>query len=238
MARGGADKTRDDPERRCIATRESQPKAGLIRFVIGPDLEVVPDLAERLPGRGIWVSADVAALRLAAGKGLFARAAKQAVKVPPDLVERVETLLARQVVDLIAMARKAGQAVIGFEKTKAALVGGKARLLIQAADGSARGRAELRPPSGENTLVSCLFGQELGLAFGRDNVIHAAVFAGGLSDRIKHEAQRLTGLRSGFVGAGMTQASPETESDMTDSDMGPEDEAGIGLAGEGSREKG
>lgn len=218
-------KTGDEPERRCVATRESQPKAGLIRFVVGPENEIVPDLAERLPGRGIWVSADAKALRQAATKGLFARAARQSVRVPADLVERVEALLARHLVDLIAMARKAGQAVAGMEKTKAALVAGAARLLIQAADGSARERAELRPPTGENTLVSCLFGHELGLAFGRDNVIHAAVLAGGLSDRIKNDAPRLAGLRSGMGDEGMDRA----PTDMAD---------GIGLAGEGSRGKG
>lgn len=202
MARGGRVKDRDEPERRCIATRESQPKAGLIRFVVGPGNEIVPDLAERLPGRGIWVSAEAGALRLAAGKGLFARAAKQAVTVPPDLVDRVEAQLARHLVDLIALARKAGQAIAGFEKVKAALVGRQAVLLIQACDGSARGRGELRPPAGENTLVSCLFAHELGLAFGRDNVIHAAVLVGGLSDRIRDEALRLSGLRVDTAGNG------------------------------------
>ena len=88
MTRGGRVKTRDEPERRCIVTRASGPKAGLIRFVAAPDGEIVPDLAGRLPGRGIWVSADAAVLRQAARKGHFARAAKRQVRVPPDLVER------------------------------------------------------------------------------------------------------------------------------------------------------
>ena len=77
MSRGGREKDRDEPERRCIATGEVQPKRGLIRFVVGPEGEIFPDLAEKLPGRGIWVAADRAALRKAAGKGLFARAAKE-----------------------------------------------------------------------------------------------------------------------------------------------------------------
>ena len=142
---------------------------------------MVPDLAERLPGRGMWVTADAAALRQAAGKGLFARAAKRSAPRAARSAGRVEALLAERLVDLIALARKAGQAVAGLEKTKAALVSGQAALLLQAADGSARERGELRPPEGENTLVSCLFGHELGLAFGRDSVIHAAVLAGGLA---------------------------------------------------------
>ncbi len=206
--------------RRCIVTRESQPRGGLIRFVVGPDDAVVPDLAERLPGRGLWVSADADALRRAADRGLFARAAKRAARADPGLAAKVEELLAQRVVELIAMARKAGQAVTGFEKTRAALVSGDAAVLIQAADGSARERARLRPPQGESTLITCLSGRELGLAFGRDNVIHAAVFAGGLGDRIRNEALRLTGFRAD----GAARSSPER--------------GGAEAAGEGSRGKG
>lgn len=195
MTRGGRVKDRDTPERRCIVTRATGPKAGLIRFVIGPEGDVTPDLAGKLPGRGMWVAADRPTLEKAAAKGHFARAAKRAVKAPPDLAAQVEALLARHVVELIALARKAGLALAGLEKAKAALVSGQAALLIQAADGSARGRAVLRPPPGENSLVSCLFAHELGLAFARDSVIHAAVLAGGLAERIRDEARRLAGLR-------------------------------------------
>lgn len=195
MTRGGRARTRDEPERRCIVTRESQPKAGLIRFVVSPEGAVTPDLAERLPGRGIWVGADRAILARAVNKGLFARAAKMAVKTDPALVAQVEALLARHVVDLIAMARKAGEAVTGLEKVKAALVAERVAVLVQASDGSVRGRAALRPPEGEGAHVMCLRGHELGLAFGRDNVIHAAVLRGGLADRVRREALRLAGVR-------------------------------------------
>ena len=195
MTRGGRVKARTEPERRCIVTRETGPKAGLIRFVVAPDGEIVPDLAGRLPGRGIWVGAERKVLAQAVAKGHFARAAKGRVRVPPDLVERVEQLLAARVVELLSLARKAGQAVTGFEKVKEALVSCEARLLLQAADGSVRERGRLRPPEGENSLVSCLLGHELGLAFARDRVIHAAVLAGGLGDRVRDEAQRLSGIR-------------------------------------------
>ena len=195
MTRGGRVKDRDEPERRCIVTRDTGPKAGLIRFVAAPDGEIVPDLAGRLPGRGIWVSADRKVLAQAVAKGHFARAAKRQVRVPPDLVDRVEQLLAARVVELLSLARKAGQAVTGFEKVKGSLVSGEARLLLQAADGSVRERSRLRAPEGESRLVSCLFGHELGLAFARDRVIHAAVLAGGLGDRVRDEAQRLSGIR-------------------------------------------
>jgi hypothetical protein len=196
VTRGGRAKDRDEPERRCVVTRRTGPKAGLIRFVIGPEGEVVPDLAGRLPGRGIWVSAERDALALAAAKGHFARAAKRQVQVPPDLPDRVEAQLARMLVELIAMARKAGQAVAGLEKTRDSLVSGRAALLVQASDGSPRGRAALRPPAGDHALVDCLEAGELGLAFARDSVIHAAVLAGGLAERIRYEARRLAGLRA------------------------------------------
>lgn len=195
LTRGGQTKERDDPERRCIATGEVQPKAGLIRFVIGPDGQVVPDLLGKLPGRGIWVAASRKALDKAAGKGLFSRAAKQPVKVPEGLVADVEAMMARRVVDLIAMARKAGLAICGYEKVKAWLVSGDAVVLMQASDGSDRGKTKLRAPNGEGTYIGVLTAQELGLAFGRENVIHGALAAGGLTTRVVEEAAKLSGLR-------------------------------------------
>lgn len=155
MARGGQEKNREDgPERRCIATGESQPKAGLIRFVIGPDAQVVPDVMGRLPGRGIYVAADRAAIAKAASKGLFSRAARQPVKAPDGLAEMVERLLVRRVTDLLSLARKAGDAVTGYEKVKEWLVKGQAIALIQASDGSERGKAKLRPPKDETDLLA------------------------------------------------------------------------------------
>ena len=99
MTRGGRDDHGEDPERNCIVTGESQPKGGLIRFGLGPEGQVVPDILARLPGRGIYVSADRAAIEKAATKGLFARAAKKPVQVPEGLADLVERLLARRVVD-------------------------------------------------------------------------------------------------------------------------------------------
>jgi len=189
-----------DPQRRCIATGESAPRAGLIRFVVDPDGVVVPDIAGRLPGRGIWVSADAGALELAVRKRLFARAARAQVTVPEDLVARVERLLAQRVIDLVSLARKAGDAVAGFEKVRAALSEGRVAVLVQAADGSARERARLRPPEGGDALSGVLSAQELGLAFGRERVIHAALAAGGLAMRVVEEAARLAGVR-GHIGA-------------------------------------
>jgi uncharacterized protein len=186
---------RDDPERRCIVTGESQPKAGLIRFGLGPDAQVVPDLLGRLPGRGIYVSASRAAIDKAAKKGLFARAARQPVKVPEDLAADVEAQLVRRVVELLSLSRKGGKAVTGFEKVKDWLVKDQAKVLIQASDGSERGKTKLHPPEGTDTFIGCLTARELGLAFGREHAIHGALAAGGLTARVVEEAARLAGLR-------------------------------------------
>lgn len=196
MTRGGQHNERQDPERRCIATGESQPKAGLIRFVTGPEGQVVADVLGRLPGRGYYVAADRAALEKAVKKGLFARAARQPVVVSDSLLADVETQMARRVVDLISLARKAGGAITGIEKVKDWLEKDRAEVLIQASDGSARGKTKLRPPEGRpDGFIGCLTAQELGLAFGREHAIHGALAAGGLTHRILEEAARLAGIR-------------------------------------------
>ncbi|HEX9859021.1 MAG TPA: RNA-binding protein [Paracoccaceae bacterium] len=200
------------PERRCIVTGESQPKAGLIRFGLGPEGQVVPDVLGRLPGRGFYVCADRKAIAKAAAKGLFARAARQPVTVPDGLADLVEAQLARRVVDLISLARKAGEAVAGFEKVKDWLTKGKAKILIQASDGSERGKTKLHPPAGTETFIGCLTARELGLAFGREHAIHGALATGGLTARVVEEAARLAGLREfpGGAAAGGGQIGGKT----------------------------
>lgn len=209
MTRGGRKDQQDEPERKCIVTGAVGPKSGLIRFVIGPDATVVPDVLERLPGRGIWVSADRAAIAKAAAKGMFSRAARQPVKAPDGLADLIEGQLARRVVDLISMARKAGDAVTGYEKVKEWLVKGQARVLIQASDGSERGKTKLHPPEGEGTFIGCLSAGEMGLAFGRERAIHAALAAGGLTTRVVEEAAKLAGLR-GLIGDGFAGEDTKT----------------------------
>ena len=195
MSRGGKDKSRDDPERRCIATGEVQPKRGLIRFAVSPDGVVVPDVLEKLPGRGIWVAADRAALETAMKKGLFARAAKQTVIVPETLVADVETLLVRRLIDGVSMARKAGRAIAGYEKVRDWLGKEDARIIFQASDGSERGKSKLHAPGGRGSYFEVLTASELGLSFGRERVIHAALGFGGLTERIREDAIRLSGVR-------------------------------------------
>lgn len=203
MARGGQDKRQDEGERRCIVTREAQPRRGLIRFVVSPDGLLVPDLAEKLPGRGIWLSADRAAIDEAVKKKLFSKAARQEVSLPDNLADLIERGLADRVVHLVSLARKAGGAVCGFEKVKGWLAEGRATVLLQASDGSARGKGKLWTPEG-GRWFGHLASSELGLAFGRESVIHGALSAGGLCKRVVEDAERLMGVRETDGGEGST----------------------------------
>ena len=204
MARGGAAKNQaEGPERKCLATGESQPKAGLIRFVMGPDAQVFPDVMGKLPGRGVYVTSTREALETAVKKKLFARGFKAQVAVPDGLVEDVESQVLKRVVNLISLARKSGDAVAGYEKVKDWLIKEEARVLIQAQDGSGRGKSKLSTPH-RGKYIGWMTADELGQAFGRETVIHAALSSGGLSQRVVEEAQRLQGLRE-MGGNGRTE---------------------------------
>jgi predicted RNA-binding protein YlxR (DUF448 family) len=193
MTRGGRARLRDEPERRCIVTGETGPKQGLVRFVVGPGGVVVPDVLGKLPGRGMWVTSRRSVLEQAR-KGQFSRSARASVAVPDDIVDQVEAGLLRRVLDGVSLARKAGLAVAGFEKVKDWLAKGEAKVLLQASDGSGRGKDKLWTPSG-GRFFGCLTASELGLAFGRERVIHAALAAGGLTTRVVEDAARLSGVR-------------------------------------------
>ena len=199
MGRGGVTKDREDgPDRKCIVTGEVQPKFGLIRFVVGPEDVIYPDISDKLPGRGVYVAADRDTLEMAVSKKLFSRGAKQQVIIPEDLLDEVEKQLARKVVDLIAMSRKAGSAVAGYEKTKSWLQSEEAQVLYQAVDGSGRGKSKLSTPH-YGSYIGWLTSEELGLAFGRQIVIHGALASGGLTKRVVEEAQRLRGVRRASI---------------------------------------
>ncbi|WP_297341249.1 RNA-binding protein [Pseudophaeobacter sp.] len=205
MGRAGASKNHDDgPERKCIATGETQPKQGLIRFVMGPESQVVPDIFGKLPGRGVYVTASREALDLAVKKKLFARGFKAPVTLPDSLADEVERQTLRRLVDLLSLARKSGQAVGGYEKVKDWLGKEHATVLIQASDGSGRGKSKLSTPH-RGSFIGCLTADELGMAFGRQTMIHAALASGGLSKRVVDEAQRLQGLREMVGGSGRTE---------------------------------
>lgn len=210
MTRGGRARERDEPERKCLVTGEVQPKRGLVRFALSPEDVVVPDVAGKLPGRGFWLSADRAVLEEAARRNPFSRPARRAVTVPPALADDVEAALARRVIESISLARKAGAAVAGFEKVKDWLVKEAAAVLLQASDGSGRGKDKLRSPPGKGRFIGVLTSSELGMAFGRERVIHAALAAGGLTTRVVEDAGRLSGVRDGDGGAGASAKGEKT----------------------------
>ncbi|MGB3409021.1 MAG: RNA-binding protein, partial [Jannaschia sp.] len=158
------------------------------------DDAIYPDVAGKLPGRGIYVTAEREVLEKAIAKRMFSRGAKKPVTVPDNLLEVIEAVSLKRLLDAIAMARKAGKAIAGYEKVKTMLVTGEARVLLQASDGSERGKGKLSTPEG-GKWIGFLTADELGLAFGRDRVIHAAVAAGTLAKRIVEEAARLQGIR-------------------------------------------
>ena len=194
MTRGGQQQNRSKTERKCVVSGEICAKEALIRFVVGPENKIYPDLGSKLPGRGIWVSANRAAIEKAVQKGLFSRGAKMKVSADSELADQVAGLVRQRLLAAVSMARKAGRAVCGLEKVKSALVSGEADVLLQASDGSERGKTALRPPNGEESWIQGLSGGELGLAFGRDNVIHAAILSGGFTDRVLFEGNRLKAL--------------------------------------------
>ena len=182
-------------KRRCISSGETCHKSDMIRFVVDPNKEIVPDISEKLPGRGIWVKTNRIFLEKAISKKLFLKTAKEKVSVRNDLLTLVEALLLKNVIALISLSRKSGIAVSGFEKVKSTLTDGSAKALIQARDGSVGQKSKLRPPVGRNSYIDCLSSQELGLAFGRNYVVHASLTSGGLSKRVVHEASRLNEIR-------------------------------------------
>ena len=184
-------------ERKCIVTGEIRDRDEMYRFIIDPDNQILPDLAAKLPGRGFWVSAKQSSLKLAIEKNLFEKSAKKSLKIKECLICEIENLQSKRLLDLIRLARKAGQALCGYEKVKELLSKDKVSVLIQAYDGSGRGKAKLSTPDNAK-FIGCLSALELGEAFGRQNAIHCAVTSGGLAKRIVQEAHRLKGLRRKF----------------------------------------
>ena len=191
------------PQRRCLVTRASRPKGGLLRFVVSPDGQLVPDLGEKLPGRGLYVTPDRALLETAISKKLFAKAAKRAVAVPEDLPARVDDLLRRRTLDLIGFAKRAGQAVAGFDRVKSWIEQGRAALVVQAADGSPGSRQRLAGVAAavaetleesafvRPQLVEMFSQTELGAAFGRTSVVHVAIAPGGLAKQLISTTEQL-----------------------------------------------
>ena len=186
-------------ERRDLVTGEVMAEDRLIRFVAGPGGVVTPDLARKLPGRGLWVAANRSSVETAAKKGLFSRAAKTKLVTGPDLADQVDTLLARRVLEGLGLAKRAGDLISGFEKVAAALEAGRAAWLVEASDGAPEGRRKVlnivRRSAKAPQLMGVYTAQELGLALGRENVIHTAFLAGRGADRWTFDVLRLSGFR-------------------------------------------
>jgi predicted RNA-binding protein YlxR (DUF448 family)/ribosomal protein L30E len=171
----------------------------MIRFVVGPDRGLVPDLSATLPGRGMWLSARSDVLETALARKAFARAARADLLVPPGLPAIIEAALLRRMRERLGLVRRAGQAVSGFAKAREWLVQGRAALVVQASDGSPDERARILSGS-DVPVISPLPAQELGQVFGRDRVVHVAVAAGKLADTLQTENGRLTGMRRPVAG--------------------------------------
>ena len=191
----------DGRERRDIVSGEVMPENRLVRFVADPDGVIVPDVAAKLPGRGIWVEATNAAIAKAVEKKLFARPAKAHVTATADLGARVEKSLITRMLGDLGLARRSGQLVLGFDNVQRQLEGPKPpKALIEAFDGSRDGKRKLYAAAHRLELncvvIETLTSAELGLALGRENVIHAAVQPGGLADRLILDAERLSGFRT------------------------------------------
>lgn len=186
-----------DRERRDLVSHEVMDESRLIRFVAGPDGQVVPDLGRKLPGRGLWVEASRASVEAAVKKNGFTRAAKTKLTAPADLADVVERLLARRCLDQLGLARREGVLISGFEKTAASLRAGKAAWVLEAADGSADGRGKVLALARHQTAKICgaFTADDLSLALGLENAIHAVLLAGGRADRWTIEVERLAGFR-------------------------------------------
>jgi hypothetical protein len=198
-------------ERRCIVSGEVGPREALIRFVIGPDDLVVPDLGERLPGRGIWVTATREAVETAIRKGLFAKAARTKAMAAEGLADEIEGLLAKRAAAALGLARKAGALVTGYEKVLAEISAGRLAILIEARDGSEDGMRKLagamksryaalqKAPA---PILRPLWGNEMDLALGRANVVHAALSTGSMERKVFGDLARLESygrmMRSGM----------------------------------------
>ncbi len=189
------------PIRRCIVTRTSLPTSLLVRFVVAPDRTIVPDVAEKLPGRGLWLRAERDIIDQACSADLFAKAAGENVIQPSDLSDRLEQLLAARCFDLIGLARRAGQAVSGYEKVRGALRAdgerrgdGAARLI--ASDGPVDAARKMEAFTRGAAILQTFDGAELGAIFGRERVVYAVIDRGQLADRLVVEMCRLEGFRS------------------------------------------
>jgi predicted RNA-binding protein YlxR (DUF448 family) len=205
--------------RLCAATREALSPDALIRFVADPSGDIVPDLARRLPGRGVWVKASRPVVQQAVKANVFARSLKRSVRAQPDLPERLDRLIEKRVLEALALANKAGLVTVGFQQVDELIESGAAIALVQARDAADGGRerlarkfAAVAASAGRNArLVTSLSSEQLSLAMGRSNVVHAALIQGGAAVRFLDEAERLERYRSGIGASDEPENAPKLE---------------------------
>jgi len=191
-------------ERHCALTRELKPVSDMIRFVLGPAGEVVPDVKRKLPGRGIWITGGRGALEEAVKRNVFARGFKRDVRVASDLAAATERLLERAALDALAVASKAGQVVTGFAKVEAAITQGDIAALLHASDAADDGtrkldaalRRKAAEKPGETATIDLFSGGQLDLALNRPNVVHAALLAGPAGETFLARVMRLKRFRN------------------------------------------
>ncbi len=188
--------------RRCIASGRSFPPEQLIRFVVGPDNQIYPDLEEKLPGRGFWLSAERDMVNTASSKQLFKKAARCDVHVSATLADELEALLVQRCLNRIALARRAGQAVGGYDRVSEKLRQPKGRwrngIVLAAHDGATDGRQKIRRLAKELEIISLFSAKELGGAIGSERTVHLIIESGGLARTLKRDARRLAGFRPGY----------------------------------------
>lgn len=183
--------------RECALSRQPKPVDDLIRFALGPDGAIVPDVDGKAEGRGVWVSLSEGEIGAAVAKKVFARSLKQNVRVPADLAQLTRTRLEQRLTGALGLARKAGQLVTGATKVKSALDSGKALALLTANDAAPDGVRKMlqsRRASGREAQVphfQMLTSTQMGLALGQENVIHAALIGGTAAKSTLLRAQRL-----------------------------------------------
>lgn len=193
-----ADTNRDDAgdvQRRCLVTGERRDKRELIRFVVGPGAVVVPDLDAVLPGRGLWVTGQRATVAEAVKRRAFSRGAKAAVTAPDDLADRLGTMLTERLINAVALARRAGDAICGYEKVRAVLRSGRASVLLSARDRQAEGARKMRALAqameAAVPMVDLLDAEQLGRPFGRADSVHAVIATGAMTAKVMGAAERL-----------------------------------------------
>lgn len=187
-------RTKDVGLRRCVVTRAKRPREALLRFVLDPDGVVVPDVAARLPGRGVWVTPDLAILQKAIRNGRFAAGFKTAARTPDDLVERTRALLDRRIGEVLGMARGAGQVAAGWEQARDFARRHRIGLVVVASDAAAPSRRRLEGLAQGAPVLDMLDAETLGRVLGREQVVNALVSQGRFAEMIACEAARRRGL--------------------------------------------